>query len=220
MNELNPHVTQYCCKEHQREDWAAHKGECKVFQRIGARATFYVDAEMLERFPMRPAGDPAVRSRFVPRDAAGTAPLVSCALCLKTSREAATMCTGCCGEVICDTEDDYQLMSYSREYCSRSHDRYTLCGYHGVEKECDKAKDWRECPECQSDARSGEGASDRLWRGLNPYNFYPLLSSTVPRHALCATCNQCSKKFLPGAEGSCHKPVHGLTCLGCSGRPF
>lgn len=29
---------------------------------------------------------------------------------------------------ICDTSDNYQLMSYSREFCERSHDRYTLCG--------------------------------------------------------------------------------------------
>jgi hypothetical protein len=48
--------------------------------------------------------------------------------------------------VICDTSDRYVLMSYSREFCERSHDRYTLCGYHGVERECDKSKDWRECP--------------------------------------------------------------------------
>ncbi len=40
------------------------------------------------------------------------------------------------------------MMSYSRDFCERSHTRYTLCGNHGVESYCDRTKDWRECEGC------------------------------------------------------------------------
>jgi hypothetical protein len=46
--------------------------------------------------------------------------------------------------VICVDSDDF--LSCSQACCERFHDRYTLCGYHGVERKCDKSKDWRECP--------------------------------------------------------------------------
>ncbi|PNH13007.1 hypothetical protein TSOC_000005 [Tetrabaena socialis] len=58
----------------------------------------------------------------------------------------------------------------------------------------------------------------RLWRGLNAYNFCPLLEADVPRHALCDTCNRCAKKFVSGVEG-CSMGRDGMVCLGCSGVP-
>ncbi len=51
-------------------------------------------------------------------------------------------------QVVCDTTHRYQMGSYSRAFCQRSHERYTLCGNHGVEPGCDKTKDWRQCPQC------------------------------------------------------------------------
>jgi len=48
--------------------------------------------------------------------------------------------SSCCQNPVCDTQDDYIEFSYSRIHCIRSHDRYTLCGFHGVEKECEKIK--------------------------------------------------------------------------------
>ncbi len=51
-------------------------------------------------------------------------------------------------QVVCNNSHRYQIGTYSRAFCQRSHDRYTLCGYHGVEAACDKRKDWRQCPQC------------------------------------------------------------------------
>jgi hypothetical protein len=42
---------------------------------------------------------------------------------------------------------------------------------------------------------------DVLWRGLNAYNFFPMLSQDVPRHSLCESCSTCGRRFLGGVEG-------------------
>src|ERR687887_2347938 len=56
--------------------------------------------------------------------------------------------TDCCGQWICDDEDQYLMFSYARNSCSRNHWRYTLCGYHYNERH---NGDWRECDECKKD---------------------------------------------------------------------
>lgn len=76
-------------------------------------------------------------------------------------------------------------------------------------------QDWRECSKCVPKPGSSQ-LSDGLWRGLNPYNFYPLLSKDVPRHSLCDRCDKCQRKYISGVEGSSHG--RGMTtCLRCSG---
>lgn len=202
-------TVQYCCPEHQRDDWPIHKEECKVFQRLGIRATFYKDADMLEKYPLQ---TPSRRRATLPVPEGS-----SCTLCLMPDREVGMTRTRCCGQPICDTSDNYVLMSYSREFCERSHDRYTLCGYHGVERACDKTKDWRECPECTIRTEPTR-IPDMLWRGLNPYNFCPLLSRSVPRHSLCERCGRCNKLFISGMEGASFG-VDGFTCLRCGPVP-
>lgn len=104
--------------------------------------------------------------------------------------------------------------SYSRKACPRSHNRYTLCGYHGVEDECDKTKDWRQCQEClgelakvREDGTLPPGTDlkdvpDKLWRGLNYYNSCPLRAKNVPKHSLCERCGTCKNLFMAGIEGS------------------
>ncbi|KAG2482939.1 hypothetical protein HYH03_018164 [Edaphochlamys debaryana] len=173
---------------------------------------------MLARFPLRPHAplcwsDPRAASRAGGPPPAGA----RCALCNKGAGEVRLMHTPCCAQVVCDNAEEYQLMSYSREFCSRSHERYTLCGYHGLERHCDRGPDWRHCPACAGrDGRPGRDEADRVWRGLNPYNYCPLLEADAPRHALCATCDACKGKFIPGAEGSVRGP-RGLRCLPCAG---
>ena len=57
----------------------------------------------------------------------------------------------CCGQVVCNREDEYQMFSYSREFCDRSHRRYTTCGKHDSERH---SGDWRECKICVDELRN------------------------------------------------------------------
>lgn len=73
---------------------------------------------------------------------------------------------------------------------------------------------------CLSPQRAGpDGVADMLWRGLNSYNFCPLLSKDVPRHARWETCTTCKKKFMMGVQGG-SMGVNGQTCLPCSTAAF
>lgn len=208
------HMVQYCGSAHQKANWAKHKKDCVVFTRLGLRALFYNDEDMLRAYPLSPR---------VPTTNAECEALVAaaqkCPLCGKSSKQTGMTLTRCCFQPVCDSEDEYQLMSFSREFCPRSHSRYTLCGQHGVEPDCDAAADWRECKYCIGSITSGfSGTADALWRGLNSYNFTPLLADTVPRNALCDVCTVCKKNFMSGLEG-CSYAIEltgsGIKCLGC-----
>ena len=50
-----------------------------------------------------------------------------CGLCGKTEN---LVQTECCGNWICDDEENYVLFSFDTNSCYRNHRRYTLCGYH------------------------------------------------------------------------------------------
>ena len=67
-----------------------------------------------------------------------------CGLCGKTKKLTKTEC---CGNWICDDEDEYVLFSYARNSCSRDHRRFTLCGFHCLEGH---AGDWKDCPKCRT----------------------------------------------------------------------
>lgn len=145
-------------------------------------------------------------------------PTTGCTICNCDEHAKPMMRTECCEQCICDTESDYVMFSYSRAHCSRSHQRYTLCGYHVGNCLDWENCDWRECRSCIE--KEPSRLPDMLWRGLNPYNFYPLLSKDVPRHSLCDTCSKCRKKFLSGLEGCSFAPSagnFGIICLGCCG---
>src|SRR4030042_2060853 len=64
-----------------------------------------------------------------------------CGLCGKTTNLTKTEC---CGQWICDDEDQYVLFSFDTNSCHRNHDRYTLCANHDHEGHEGK---WQECPE-------------------------------------------------------------------------
>jgi len=232
----------YCCKEHQRDDWDIHKEDCKVFRRLNMQACFYNDAVILAKYPLLvnhitdtititpeedtignkevnneeeddndalDEGDEKEVDQTIER-------IDTCKLCSKGWNEVRLRRTSCCKQVVCDNEDEYQMFSYSRKFCNRSHNRYTLCGYHGHDQECKKNKDWRLCAECvKSDIPAS--VADKLWRGLNSYNIYPMLSQDVPKHSLCETCCKCHKKFISGAEGCSHSR-EGISCLRCNTR--
>ena len=83
-----------------------------------------------------------------------------CGLCGATS---GLTRTDCCGQWICDDEDQYVLFSYARNSCYRNHSRYTLCGFHYNEEHPGK---WQDCVECRE---SFETADRSLARGLSHF---------------------------------------------------
>ena len=96
--------------------------------------------------------------------------LPQCGLC--GARKGPLMRTECCNKLVCDDEDSYVLMSYSREHCSRNHRRYTLCASHHEEKHKGK---WQNCEKCKHDSRLPDGAVNYDWAvraGNNPDHPY------------------------------------------------
>lgn len=226
----------YCSKEHQRDDWDIHKKDCKVFRRLNIQACFYIDAVILVKYPllvnnatdtttMNPTtgtqeqddDDDEETNDACDDDDEADASIDendTCKLCSKGWSDVRLKRTYCCKQVVCNNEDEYQMFSYSRQFCNRSHSRYTLCGYHGNERECKKHRDWRLCTECVK-CDDPTRVADKLWRGLNSYNIYPMLAKDVPRHSLCETCSKCQKKFISGVEGSTHSR-EGISCPRCN----
>ena len=101
-----------------------------------------------------------------------------CGLCGKTGRLARTEC---CGNWICDDEDEYALFSYARNSCHRNHSRFTLCGYHHTEGH---AGDWKECAVC----RDGFEPELYAYYGTNEYNFEKLENPPAFEPKRCAAC--------------------------------
>lgn len=105
-----------------------------------------------------------------------------CGLCGKTGKLTKTEC---CGQWICDDEDQYVLFSYARNSCYRSHFRYTLCGYHYNENH---SGDWKTCDVCRNDFE--HELEMYVWYGTNKFNFEKLKNppSYEPTH--CAKCDR------------------------------
>lgn len=213
----------YCCVEHQKKDWKVHKLECKVFKRLGIQALFYNDVDILKKFPLtKPFSSSDL---LVPVEGDD---ITKCGICGIPQIDCDLIVTKCCHRTVCDTEVNYQLMSYSRDFCPRSHARYTLCALHADEKTCERDKDWRECKNCLRALLKIESFSSEdigcsvpytLWRGLNSYNLCPLQSKNVPRHSICESCNVCGGKFFPGIEGY-SKGTKRITCPTCGTANF
>src|SRR5690348_6145951 len=87
-----------------------------------------------------------------------------CGLCGKTRKLTRTEC---CGQWICDDEDQYVLFSYARNSCYRNHDRYTLCSHHFHEGH---EGTWQDCPGCRADFPT----EMYVYYGTNEYNFEKL----------------------------------------------
>ncbi len=102
-----------------------------------------------------------------------------CGLCGKTENLTKTPC---CGQWICDDEDQYVLFSYARNSCYRNHRRYTLCGYHYGEEH---SGDWKMCPEC----REAFETEMYVYYGTNEYNFEKLENPPEYEPTRCAKCN-------------------------------
>jgi hypothetical protein len=90
--------------------------------------------------------------------------------------------TECCGQWICDDEDQYVMFSYARNSCYRNHRRYTLCGYHFAENH---TGDWQTCSACENDFET----EIYVYFGTNEYNFVKLQNPPAYEPTRCAQCN-------------------------------
>jgi hypothetical protein len=126
-----------------------------------------------------------------------------CGLCGKTEKLTRTEC---CGEWICDDEDQYVMFSYARNSCSRNHRRYTLCSHHHQQGH---AGDWTTCPECIDDFPT----ELYVYYGTNEYNFRKLEN---PPEYEPTRCSICSRAINLGEDAYSIEPSGNYLCEECS----
>lgn len=101
-----------------------------------------------------------------------------CGLCGKTGNLTKTEC---CGQWICDDEDQYVMFSYARNSCYRNHQRFTLCGYHYAEGH---SGNWKTCQKCRDEIETEMYVSF----GTNEYNFEKLENPPSYEPKECSKC--------------------------------
>ena len=195
----------YCSVEHQKADWKRHKKECKKLKQLGLWGCVFDEKKELARFPIGSQSEQGAAPRA--EDTPG--PDDVCGICgSKSNLER----TPCCGNWICNNEEEYVMFSYSRQYCNRSHRRYTMCGYH--HNEGHDGDDWRTCEECKT-GMMDDGA--RSWYSTNGYNFTPGFFSAYPKGSMItAECGQCKGRMATGFEGHSYNPGVGTVCMRCA----
>ncbi len=104
-----------------------------------------------------------------------------CGLCGSTTKPLTR--TPCCGEWICDDEDQYVLFSFAHNSCHRNHSRYTLCSYHYNEGHPGK---WQDCDECRKSFKT----EMYVYYGTNEYNFEKLSNPPAHEPTHCADCDR------------------------------
>jgi hypothetical protein len=124
-----------------------------------------------------------------------------CGLCGSTKKLTRTEC---CGQWICDDEDQYELFSYARNSCHRNHRRFTLCGGHFEHGHDGK---WQECPKCRELMETEMYA----YFGTNEYNFETLPNPPAYEPTRCSKCNQVIKL----GDGGYSRGRDGYVCIGC-----
>jgi hypothetical protein len=129
----------------------------------------------------------SVRGRKVSSPASPAARL-KCGLCGKSTNLTRTEC---CGNWICNDEDQYVLFSYARNSCHRNHDRYTLCSYHHNEGHPGR---WQDCSKCRADFET----EMYVYYGTNEYNFEKLAD---PPAYEPTKCSRCGKVIRLGEDG-------------------
>lgn len=120
-----------------------------------------------------------------------------CGLCGSTRKKLVK--TGCCGNWICDDENDYVIFSFARNSCARNHRRFTLCGFHANE---DHAGNWITCRRCRADF--AHGLEMYVWYGTNEYNFTKLKNPPKYKPTYCQKCGQVIILSAGGYTSLCH----------------
>lgn len=124
-----------------------------------------------------------------------------CGLCGATTNLTKTEC---CGNWICNDEDQYEMFSFSRNSCHRNHRRLTLCGYH-----CSEGHDgnWQDCQQCREDFDT----EDYVDYGTNEYNFEKLKN---PPNYEPTKCHKCGAVIVR-ADGGYSQSSEGFMCYDC-----
>jgi hypothetical protein len=129
-----------------------------------------------------------------------------CGLCGKPSNLTKTEC---CGQWICDDEDQYVMFSYARNSCHRNHHRYTLCGHHFSEGH---SGTWQDCVKCREDIET----EMYVYYGTNEYNFEKLVNVPTFEPTRCSKC----KKVIRLAEGGYSIKGKEYSCQSCASLAF
>jgi len=117
--------------------------------------------------------------------------------------------TECCGQWICDDEEDYVLFSYARNSCHRNHRRYTLCAHHHGEGH---PGEWQDCAKCRADFET----EIFVGYGTNEYNFEKLPN---PPAYEPTRCDGCGVVIHLNGGGYSHGP-RGTLCEKCTRKSF
>lgn len=163
----------YCSKEHQKCDWKRHKLDCKKLTADKINGIPYSVKEQMALYPLGcfPCTTPA--DGIVPDGA-------TCFVCGAGKSQCNMKFTKCCGLPICDNEFEYEHFSWSKDFCARSHERYTLCADH-IDR--NHKGDWRMCQDCICMEWSLH-KDGRAYMAFNGYNVTP------------ATCEPASERYL------------------------
>jgi hypothetical protein len=129
-----------------------------------------------------------------------------CGLCGSTTKPLTR--TPCCGNWICDDEDNYVLFSFAHNSCHRNHDRYTLCSGHFNERHPGR---WQDCKKC----RAMFETEMYVWYGTNEYNFEKLENPPAfePTH-----CDTCGRVIHLGTDGYMVHPNGKYSCESCGDK--
>ena len=145
-----------------------------------------------------------VKNQTPARRSGGDAP--RCGLCGKQGK---LIRTECCGQWICNDEDNYVLFSYARNSCHRNHRRYTLCAFHHGEGH---SGDWQTCPKC----RESFPAEIYVSYGTNEYNFVKLENPPAYEPTRCDGCGVVIKL----SDGGYSQGPKGILCEKCTRKTF
>jgi hypothetical protein len=103
-----------------------------------------------------------------------------CELCGR--RKTPLVRTDCCGRMVCDDWAQRDL-GMRRSRCRRSHERYTLCGFHHAERH---RGHWKSCRAC---GKSFE-VEMYVWYGTNRHNFEKLENPPTYEPTRCVGCRR------------------------------
>lgn len=178
----------YCGKDHQVRDWPRHKLDCKALKKKSdwLHPKAFTTQNELAKYPL---------GCFPVENKHPDTVTLKCFVCHATPSEVNLGFTPCCNMPICDNEFEYEICSYSRDYCMRSHMRYTMCYTHHEEKH---EGDWRECEQCNANDDKA-----RPFSTTNGFNVTPALEFSIPQGSfITRPCASCKNRILPGHDGS------------------